>query len=606
MSLASEFESEEVRASIPSRSSYAPSDKQKAYSLGETIRFHVPAFQSFIDPRMTTLNFKCRVENATALLRFSNKCGLHSVIDQIRIMDANTNTVLETLQNYAEMSQKFHLYSENQSIRNKRALTEGLEYTSRAFDGCPYDNYPARNCDNSQLFTHTYKTGADATYNVTTSVGADPNTIEVALHLYSGILGSLSNKMFPAIICDGLRIEIQTNTAEKCLEIWTAEGIVSDVGEVDSTIGDGDSSRFGIISPTPTTANPLTSVTLYTEKQAGFNQNPTATNFPTQAAVDVGCVAIKNQLVGAVNLVVGRDLYGWTNENPPVWTKMGKIASLACNAGETGGGEVAVTVNFVVDPTNANSDLFVGGAGRDAAGDPQDGQNNTCGIKVSDVNTKINANDPAMKVVLSELQFIVKTAQPPQSYINSMMKQAASEEGIKYDYLTLDTYRNSVLSGERVIQLNIPTLNHRATSIITLPVNNSQGLSVTAQNLDTIVDKIKNYNYLIDNKSQPVQRVRLTQLSQVPAKTEQVALFEAEKALSAVKIHPKNLDYQDKNFFVGRHLSRYGGVYNLASTGNASLRMEYDTTSDKNKLMVTYIGGLRRLVVNRNGRFVET
>ena len=136
--------------------------------------------------------------------------------------------------------------------------------------------------------------------------------------------------------------------------------------------------------------------------------------------------------------------------------------------------------------------------------------------------------------------------------------------------------------------------------------NNSQGLSVTAQNIDTVVDDVKNYNYLIDNKSQPVQRVRLTQLSQVPAKTEQVALFEAEKALSAVKIHPKNLDYQDKNFFVGRHLSRYGGVYNLAATGNASLRMEYDTTSNKNKLMVTYIGGLRRLVVNRNGRFVET
>lgn len=606
MSIASEFESEEVRASIPSRSSYAPSDKQKAYALGETIRFHIPAFQSFIDSRMCTLNFKCRVENANALLRFSNKCGLHSIIDQIRIMDANTNTVLETLQNYAEMAQKFHLYSENQSIRNKRALTEGLEYTSRAFDGCAYDDYPARNSDNSQLFNHGYKTGADAVYDVTTNVGSDPNTIEVALHLYSGILGALSNKMFPAIICDGLRIEIQTNIAEKCLELWTAEGIVDDNGAVDSTIGDGDSARFGIIAPTPTTANPLTSITLYTEKQAGYNQNPTATNSPTQAAVDDGVVAVKNQLVGAVNLVVGRELFGFTNEAVPVWTKMGVIESVSCNAGQDGGGEVAVTVNFVPNAANADGELFVGGAGRDDAGAVQDAKNNTCGIKVSDVNKKTTAGQADMRVVLSELQFIVKTAQPPQSYINSMMKQAASEEGIKYDYLTLDCYRNSVLSGERVIQLNIPTLNHRATSIITLPVNNSQGLSVTAQNIDTIVDDVKNYNYLIDNKSQPVQRVRLTQLSQVPAKTEQVALFEAEKALSAVKIHPKNLDYQDKNFFVGRHLSRYGGVYNLAATGNASLRMEYDTTSNKNKLMVTYIGGLRRLVVNRNGRYVET
>ncbi len=497
MSIASEFESEEVRASIPSRSSYAPSDKQKAYNLGETIRFHIPAFQSFIDSRMCTLNFKCRVENANALLRFSNKCGLHSIIDQIRIMDANTNTVLETLQNYAEMAQKFHLYSENQSIRNKRALTEGLEYTSRAFDGCSYDDYPARNSDNSQLFNHGYKTGADGNYDVTANVGSDPNTIEVALHLYSGILGALSNKMFPAIICDGLRIEIQTNIAEKCLELWTAEGIVDDDGEVDVTIGDGDSARFGIIAPTPTTANPLTSIKLYTEKQAGFDQNPTATNFPTQGAVDGGVVAVKNQLVGAVNLVVGRELYGWTNAVAPLWTKMGVIQSVSCNAGEDSGGEVAVDVTFVPDATNANGDLFVGGAGRAAGGAIQNAKNNTCGIKLSDVNKKIipagATTAPDMKVVLSELQFIVKTAQPPQSYINSMMKQASSEEGIKYDYLTLDCYRNSVLSGERVIQLNIPTLNHRATSIITLPVNNSQGLSVTAQNIDTVVDNVKNY-----------------------------------------------------------------------------------------------------------------
>ena len=105
---------------------------------------------------------------------------------------------------------------------------------------------------------------------------------------------------------------------------------------------------------------------------------------------------------------------------------------------------------------------------------------------------------------------------------------------------------------------------------------------------------------LIDNKLQPTRRVPLKQLSQTVPKTEQVALFEWEKALTAVKIHPKNLDFQDTNFAIGRHLSRYGGVYDLASTGNASLRIQYGNDTNKNKLMVTYIGGLRRLIVNKD------
>lgn len=597
-----DFDSEEVRASIPSRSSYAPSDKQKSYNAGDTLRFHIPAFQSFIDPRMTTLNFKVKVENAKTLLRFSNKCGLHSLIDVVRIYDANTNLQLETLQNYAEMAQKFHLYSENQSIKQKRGLVEGLEYTSRNFDGEYYNNFPARNCDQSQLFNHQYKTGGLASYTANLAPGSEPNTIEVALHLYSGVLGALSNKMFPAIICNGLRIEVDTNTSAKCLETWTLEGVVQNNGNVfSSDFGSGDSCRFGISAPTPTTANPLTSVKLYTEKQAGYNQDPTATNNPTNPSLTDGMSAVKNQLVGAVNLVPGVEMYGFTNANPPVWTRLGVIDRVVSNAGEDTGNEVYVEVFFVADPANANGNLFVGGSGRDAAGTQQDPKNNTCGMREEDLFSFPNPN-----IVISDVQFIVKTAQPPQSYINSMMKQMTSSEGINYDFLTLDTYRNNVLGGERVVQINIPTLNHRATSIITLPVDNSQALALQHKNLDTVVDNAQNYNYLIDNKLQPTRRVRLSQLSHNVPKTEQVALFEWEKALSAVKIHPKNLDYQDTNFGIGRHLSRYGGVYDLASTGNASLRIEYGTLTDKNKLMITYIGGLRRLIVNKDGRYIQT
>ena len=597
-----DFEAEEVTKSIPSRSSYCPSDKQKSYKSGETIRFHIPQFDSFIDPRQTTLNFKVKVSGVNALCRFSNKCALHSLIENVRIYDANTNLQLETLQNYNMMAEKLHLYSENKSIRNKRGLIEGLEYTSRNFDGELYDNLPARNTDNSQLFNHQYQTGSNANYAVTSTPTSDPNTIEVALHLYSGILGALSNKMFPVMLTNGLRIEIDLARADQALEIWTMEGIVGQDGVIlpGDDWGPGDSCSFGIKVATPTTANPLTEVLLYCEKNPGYNQvvcPATGPTVPRQAAIDAGMGIVKNQLVGAVNLVIGKPLYGWTNALAPTWVFLGNITGVSCNAGENAGGDVGITV--ALDGTGANGDQFGGGPGNDNAGAAQDPLNNTCGVRLGD----LVSTNPV--VTVDDVQFIVKTLQPPQAYINSMLKQVGTAEGVQYDYMTVDTYRNNVLANERVIQINIPTLNHRATSIMTLPVDNSVAVAIERNNLRTVVDDAQNYNYIVDNQLQPTRKVDLAQLNQVPYRTEQLALFEMEKALSAITIHPRQLDFQQENFMVARALSRYGGVYNLAETGNASLRVEY-TNPVKNKLMVTFIGGLRRLVINKNGRYIET
>ena len=78
--------------------------------------------------------------------------------------------------------------------------------------------------------------------------------------------------MFPSFIVGGLRVEIDLNSAAKALGVWTAEGITADDGSIDTSIGAGDSCRFGIVQPVPTTNNQLTEIDLYCEKNAGFNQ----------------------------------------------------------------------------------------------------------------------------------------------------------------------------------------------------------------------------------------------------------------------------------------------------------------------------------------------
>jgi hypothetical protein len=595
-----DFEADEVKQSIPSRSSYAPSDKQKSYTAGDTLRFHIPPFQSsFLDPRQTTLNMKINIGNTAGLplVRFSNKSGLHSLIETIRIYDANTNLQLESIQNYGELAEKLHLYSENKSIRNLRGLTEGLEYTSRAFDSELYDNLPARNTHETQLFDNPYRYDYDDNSyanEIQVLPTSDPNTIEVALHLWSGVIGGLSNKVFPALLLNGLRIEIDTAVPAKALNVWTAEGLVTDAGEINPDLGPGDSCRFGVVVGSTTAGTPVTYVDLYSEKNPGYNQDPLATTAPTLAAIQAGSSCVKNGMSGAVNLMIGKPLYGWNNANPTQFVKYGDITGVSSNyATENAGGLVSCRVFL---DNGINGDSIDNGAGGGAGGAGVE-KSNSVGVRFSDFSTA----QPT--ITISDVQFIIKTLQPPQSYISSMLKQVGTEQGVQYDFMTIDTYRTNSLAGERVVQTNVPTLNHKATSIMTLPINNSLAQAYYYDNYKTILDTASNYSFLIDNKLVPQRKVRLSQLSQAVPKTEQVALFEAEKSLTSINIHPKNLDFQDENFFMGRALGRYGGVYNLSETGNASLRVEYDNPT-KNKLMITYIGGLRRLNVNKDGRTI--
>ena len=593
-----DFVASQYNKTIPSKSTFSPSDHQLEYKDGETIRFEIPPFQSFIDPRQTYLTFKVRVEDAPTLCTFSKKCGIHSIIDQLRIYDMNSNLQLETIQNYAELAEKLHYYSENKTIRNKRGLTELLEYSSRHFDGELYSNHPARNADKAMLF-NSYTTGAEASYDYTANVCSDPNTCEVAVPLYSGVLGNLSKKLFPAgLLTKGLRMELDTNAAEKALNLWSGDGICETNGDVATDVV--DSCRFGIVGAAGG-AGAVTHVDLYCEKNAGFNQDIISAGefVPTQAAVDAGIRPVRNQATGAMNLQIGKVLRGFTNANPPVLKDIGTITRIECNAGENAGGGVRVRVH-VTAAAGALGNEFIGGAGRDNAGAAQDAKNNTCFVSKDGVFTTIP------RVVMSDVKLVVKTAAPPADYVNKLAKQTQTEEGAVHDFLTYSCYRNNTSATESVVQLHMPTINHMATSCLTLCTESGLGEKLYNDNLATITDNIDNYSFLVNNKLQPTRKVDMTGLNATHARTEQVALWESEKALSSARCLVRNLERQSDNLIIGRALALYGSVYNLKADGNLGLRVEYSnsTPPQKNKLWINQIASVRRLVVNRDGASV--
>jgi len=588
-----DFTASSYQQTIPSRSTFAPSDHQLSYAAGSTLRFEIPAFLSFIDPRQSYLKFDIKV-TCSSPVTFSKKIGANVLLNNFRLYDMGGNAQIENLQSMAEMYDKFAHYSENDSVRNKRALLEHLEPTSR-YDGeeaVKYKNNPAYTFCNSQL-SQCYKSGFfDFVDAVDRNADATPNKVECALKLpMSGILGG--SRMFANGVVGGTRLEIDTNSAGKCLQLWAGAGIVTDAGLIDPTEG---SCTFGVATALPVGAAPLTSVTLNAEVVSGANQIATAPLI-TVGALGLGCDIVKNGAVGASNLIVGRHLWGWTEANPPVWVDMGGIVSVAYNGGEALGGVIAVTVTL--DGTGANGADFQGGAGGGTAGAQQD-LTNTCGIRLSDALA-------VQTYELTNVELVLKTATPPAAYQKQIMASVMTEQGFTFDYMSANCYRNNVPAGEVLTQINIPSFNERAVAIHCMPLINGVSESADKDNLATTLDGAQFYNFYVNGKSQPTRKVSVARLSNVPALVEQVALWEVEKAMSTSRIVCRNLVLPEKNFVFSRALARYGGVYDLRSDGNISLRVEYSTANPPvhQKLFVSYIMGLRRLVVDKDGVRVE-
>ena len=589
-----DFTASSYNQTIPSRSTFAPSDHQLSYAAGSTLRFEIPAFLSFIDPRQSYLKFDVKVTSSSPAT-FSKKIGANVILNNFRLYDMGGNAQIENLQSMAEMYAKFAHYSENASVRNKRALLELLEPTSR-YDGeeaVKYQNDPANTMCNSQL-SECYKSGFfDFADTVNRNADATPNKCEVALKLpMSGILGG--SQIFANGVVGGTRLEIDTNSAGKCLELWAGDGIVGNLGDVDPAVR--GSCRFGIATAAPNAANPLTSVTLNVDVVGGANQIATAPAI-TAAALTAGAKVVKNGAVGASNLVIGRNLYGWTSANPPVWKDMGVITGIAYNGSENAGGSVAVTVSL--DGTGANGDEFQGGAGGGTAG-PEIAKTNTCGIRVEDATRVQNYE-------LTNVELVLKTATPPAEYQKKVMASVMTEEGFTFDYMSANCYRNNVPAGEQITSLNIPAFNERAVAIHALPLENGVAESIVNDNLATVLDNAQSYNYYVNGRSQPTRKVSVARLSNAVPLVEQVALWEVEKAMSTSRVVCRNLVLPEKNFLFSRALARYGGVYDLRADGNITLKVEYSTSTPptKNKLFVSYIMGLRRLIVNKDGVMVE-
>ena len=212
---------------------------------------------------------------------------------------------------------------------------------------------------------------------------------------------------------------------------------------------------------------------------------------------------------------------------------------------------------------------------------------------------------------MSDIELIVQSVQPPAGYVAGLLKASASEKGVALDIMTYELHRYNQANKLGLSQIQIPTLMKRAKSLFSQPLATSDAVArgFGHSSLTGVVDNAKSYEWVHGTNHYPSRLVPLERYSQAVAggdehRNEALHTSELQKAVVNVNEPVRNLQQIAKHFCIARGLTKYGQIMNL-SEQSLSLRVDYNAGATEDKLFNTYIYGLKRIVINKDGVSVE-
>ncbi len=520
------------------------------------VRFLIPQYIGFCDPRQTTMKYKLQMLGR-GHVKPDFRSGVHSLWRDIRVRDGMGSTELEMLQDYNVFTSQWWEYTNNESINHKRDLFEGRS---------------ANQDINNQLYFGPSNNWSTAEVATT----FERKTLEINQPVYSGILGG--NKVFPVVATKGLRCEMTLDNFQRsCVNnsnlgedvatwvqnknaILGASGADAQAKQEKTTIDDEFSViiRRGVDNVDPAGGN------------RGINRNATPTN---NNPFDIG---------------------------DPLYIR------LADNTGEQ---LLGIITKFTSD---VDGDCEIKYIPARTNGTPL-GTDFPAGSRVyykttDRINGKTVANVPPTQISqaaqfqsyeISDLEMLLLQVQPPQGYVEGMMKQISSDKGLSMDYKTNQLYRFNLNTLNGLTNQLIPATQTRAYSLFSVPLSQNDQLDVRQSAFQGAIDGSQNYQYVHGGSLIPDRPIDLVRYTQNPARTDALHLVEIEKALTNADYPVRNLLRVPSKFLIGRSFSKYGQVYNLADE-SLSLRVEYQTAT-KQKLFEHFVCYLKRVNISSNG-----
>ena len=519
------------------------------------IRFNIPQFLGFIDPCKLSLKYNLTF-SGRGYHRPDGKAGCHSLMRDIRIQDGSGRAELEMLQDVNVQTASWWDYTQNPSITHRRELFEGKSSNSSL---------------ENNLF---WSSPADWTTGTEVSESPTAKNVQIQQPIYSGILGP-NAKVFPLLATQGLRVQMTLDTFARSSVPTTQNGTGSLPFENKTAIlgatGSSDSAKL-----IKSTIDEQFSVVIR--------------NFADRSYADSGFVNRNASPENNNPLFIGDILYVAQSNNSDQ-------KELGVVVGFTKDVDGDLEVKFIPNRAIGGSGLGVDyPAGSGIYYKPAD---RTVSQTYSQIGTQFGGTYPEASWTISDLEMIVAQVQPPQGYVERMMKQISSSTGLSMDFTTSTLYRVNLSTKDGLTNQFIPANQTRAFSILSVPLLQGSASNVSESSLQGIVDGAKNYQYVYGGSLIPDRPVELQRLDQSPPRSEALHLIELEKALSNADYGVRDLTNPHDKFLVGRALSRYGQVFDL-QPHDLSLRVEYQNATDL-KLFEHFVSHLRRITISSQG-----
>jgi hypothetical protein len=619
------------------------------YKSSQKINFHIPPTIAYFQPRECYLEFdvqiKCQNGVATqdpVRLTLDAETGGQSLIRDIRIHSGGAGAVLlEEIQNYNTLVALKYDFESNDVLRNKRAMTEGaLTYDPDNRGTCgttktemnnhksqPYTNL-LRNADGDAI---AVPTRANTTW--TTDTDGNFNKVKCLLPLHTGIFSN--SKVFPALLTEGLRIEIILESAGRVLRIPDTMNPArrGALGcRFHTTTGkDSEISAVGGYW----SADGTTDV-LYVARDNNMTSLDNVPFVPGQKIALARCAGERDSTSGLEWYEKpGSVLFLHTDEDMIIdqmeliagdgtaTTEGGRYGLIKITLTETITNESANIVN------NAGGWMIVDASVRDQSATT--GQANT-------------GADFKGDYTLSNVQMVVRQIDMPAGYTQKLMGMMKGGGTMNYDFTSFTNYKYSQLAGDRVANIRLPLSQSRAKSILSIPTDasvytnremitgmkNTQGLNFPGatndptypfadmpdlgtyvEDIDSndcynlsvrtgltgIWDELTDYQWFYDGKLNPSRKVETARISGRLGISQQ-PLIELEKALAMGNIEPLSFRKFRQNCCIGRALALQDGVYDCRGR-DFNLQVNYQSLREpkKNKLWMNFVSHIRRIEV---------
>lgn len=655
-----------------------PAENGLNFDQGGVIHLTIPAGSvEFFQPKESYLEFLVNIEDqpthGRTRLCLDSELGGHVLIRDITIyQNAPGGSIVEQIQNYNTLTAIKYDYESDGTIREKRALTEGCStYSSYCrstrqtlktdLNNVPHNQYwqpytygglqqQQDGTDGEKAYVDSYNASI-TTANVKFNPGQQK--VKCQLQLNTGIFSS--DKVFPTLLTDGLRIEIQLEEGPRVMRILDTINplrqarncpIFHSINGFDTN----DKLDAGAWNPGGKTD------VIFVKRD---NNMIGLENFPLVVGEKICLINNKISLKDATaNEYYASIVEGNTAPKKNVMT----IKEIQWSDGDTTNPTTTEGGHYGLVKITLDDDYFLSSA--KISGDQ--GEWSIVSQSVSRVVTP-NANSSAggwntqnIKYKVEDVNMVLQKLQMPQQYVSSMMRMMKGGGTINYDFLSVTNYKYSQLKSDVVANIRLPLGQSRCRGILSVPTDasiysgNKQITGFDDLEADGVIDgatgKVSNpYVYNSDKFSyveleskknsgatdtptgvggQAVNSIRTgltgiwdhasqyrwfyngqlnpsrpVDISKMGNKTsiEQQAMIELEKALAVCGIKPLSFRKYQTNAIIGRALSLQTGTYD-ARGKDFNLQIEYSETQSpqKNKLWHNFVHHIRRLEIKGN------